>query len=174
MKISIGVPPGPQALATAIQAEELGYDRVWLYDSAALYEDIWVHLGLIAERTERIGLGTAVLVPNLRHVMTTASAIATIDRLAPGRLACAIGTGFTARLVLDQKALTWLDVRTYVLQLKALLRGEVVERWRSRDPSTCRSCYRPSDRRAPRSRERSPTVGWALRRPPNASIGRLR
>ncbi len=127
MKISIGVPPGPQALATAIQAEELGYDRVWLYDSAALYEDIWVHLGLIAERTERIGLGTAVLVPNLRHVMTTASAIATIDRLAPGRLACAIGTGFTARLVLDQKALPWSDVRTYVLQLKALLRGEVVE-----------------------------------------------
>jgi 5,10-methylenetetrahydromethanopterin reductase len=126
MKISIALPPGPRALATAVEAEELGYDRVWLYDSAAIYEDIWIHLALIAERTERIGLGTAVLVPNLRHVMTTASAIATIDRLAPGRLACAIGTGFTARLVLDQKALPWASVRTYVLQLQALLRGEVV------------------------------------------------
>jgi 5,10-methylenetetrahydromethanopterin reductase len=57
--------------------------------------------------------------------MTTASAIATIDRLAPGRLACAIGTGFTARLVLDQQALPWEQVRRYVLQLRALLRGEV-------------------------------------------------
>ncbi len=127
MKISIGVPPGPQSKKLALLAEELGYDRVWLYDSAALYEDIWVHLALIADSTERIGLGTAVLVPNLRHVMTTASAIATIDRLAPGRLACAIGTGFTARLVLDQKALHWKDVRLYVEQLRGLLRGEVVE-----------------------------------------------
>ena len=127
MKISIGMPPGPQARKTALLAEELGYDRIWLYDSAALYEDIWAHLALIADSTERIGLGTAVLVPNLRHVMTTASAIATIDRLAPGRLACAIGTGFTARLVLDQKAMPWKEVRRYVEQLQALLRGDVVE-----------------------------------------------
>ncbi len=127
MRISIGLPPGPQARRVAVLAEELGYDRVWLYDSAALYEDIWIHLGGIAEATERIGLGTAVLVPNLRHVMTTAAAIATIDRLAPGRLACAIGTGFTARLVLGQKALPWRTVRTYVEQLKGLLRGDVVE-----------------------------------------------
>jgi len=127
MKISIGVPPGPQAKALALRAEALGYDRIWLYDSAAIYEDVWIHLGLIAEATERIGLGTAVLVPNLRHVMTTASAIATIDRLAPGRLACALGTGYTARLVLGQRALPWKTVRRYVEQLRALLRGETVE-----------------------------------------------
>ena len=127
MKISIGLPPGPQSKKVALLAEELGYDRIWLFDSAALYEDIWAHLALIADSTQRIGLGTAVLVPNLRHVMTTASAIATIDRLAPGRLACAIGTGFTARLVLDQKALPWKDVRLYVEQLRGLLRGKVVE-----------------------------------------------
>jgi 5,10-methylenetetrahydromethanopterin reductase len=126
VKISIGVPPGPQARPLAVLAEELGYHRVWLYDSAALYEDVYVHLALIAESTRRIGLGTAVLVPNLRHVMTTASAIATIERLAPGRLVCAVGTGFTARLVLDQKPLPWRQVREWVLQLKGLLRGEVV------------------------------------------------
>jgi 5,10-methylenetetrahydromethanopterin reductase len=139
MKISIGVPPGPQAEALALRAEALGYDRIWLYDSASIYEDIWVHLGLIARATERIGLGTAVLVPNLRHVMTTASAIATIDRLAPGRLACAIGTGYTARVVLGQRALTWHFVRTYVEQLKGLLRGEVVEI----DGRPCQMVHRP-------------------------------
>ncbi|MFP6654087.1 MAG: LLM class flavin-dependent oxidoreductase [Myxococcota bacterium] len=127
MKISIGVPPGPQTKKLALLAEELGYERIWLFDSAALYEDIWAHLALIADATERIGLGTAVLVPNLRHVMTTASAVAMIERMAPGRLACAIGTGFTARMVLDQKPLLWKDVRLYVEQLRGLLRGEVVE-----------------------------------------------
>ena len=139
MKISIGVPPGPQARSLALRAEALGYDRIWLYDSASIYEDIWIHLGLIAEATERIGLGTAVLVPNLRHVMTTASAIATIDRLAPGRLACAIGTGYTARLVLGQRALTWKFVRRYVEQLRGLLRGEVVEI----DGKPCQMIHRP-------------------------------
>jgi 5,10-methylenetetrahydromethanopterin reductase len=139
MKISIGVPPGPQARDLAVRAEALGYDRIWLYDSAAIYEDIWIHLGLIAEATERIGLGTAVLVPNLRHVMTTASAIATIDRLAPGRLACAIGTGYTARLVLAQRALTWKFTRQYVEQLQGLLRGEVV----SIEGKPCQMIHRP-------------------------------
>jgi 5,10-methylenetetrahydromethanopterin reductase len=102
------------------------YSRVWLFDSAALYEDIWVWLALIAEHTE-IPLGTAVLVPNLRHVMTTASAIATIEGLAPGRLACGFGTGATARWVLGRDALSWATTRRYVEQLRALLRGEVVE-----------------------------------------------
>ncbi|MHA7835839.1 MAG: LLM class flavin-dependent oxidoreductase [bacterium] len=139
MKVSIGVPPGPQARDLAVRAEALGYDRIWLYDSAAIYEDLWIHLGLIAEATERIGLGTAVLVPNLRHVMTTASAIATIDRLAPGRLACAVGTGYTARLVLGRKALPWKTVRRYVEQLRALLRGEVTEI----DGRACQMIHRP-------------------------------
>jgi 5,10-methylenetetrahydromethanopterin reductase len=97
-----------------------------LFDSAALYEDIWVWLALVAEHTE-IQLGTAVLVPNLRHVMTTASAIATIEGLAPGRLACGFGTGATARWVLGKDALSWATTRRYLEQLRGLLRGEVVE-----------------------------------------------
>ena len=125
--VSIGLPPQPGATDLAVLAEDLGFERVWLYDSASLYEDIWVHLALIAERTSRIGLGTAVLVPNLRHVMTTASAVATVARMAPGRLAVAIGTGFTARLVMNKGALSWATTETYVRQLRGLLAGEVVD-----------------------------------------------
>jgi 5,10-methylenetetrahydromethanopterin reductase len=139
VKISIGTPPGPRVRELAIRAEELGYDGIWLFDSAAIYEDIWAHLALIADTTERIGLGTAVLVPNLRHVMTTASAIATIDRLAPGRLSCAIGTGYTARLILGKRALSWKLTREYVEQLKGLLRGEVV----TIDGERCQMIHRP-------------------------------
>jgi 5,10-methylenetetrahydromethanopterin reductase len=139
MKISLGTPPGPRARELARRAEQLGYDGIWLFDSAAIYEDVWAHLALIADATERIHLGTAVLVPNLRHVMATASAIATIDRLAPGRLACAIGTGYTARLILGKPALSWKTTRAYVEQLKGLLRGEVV----TIDGERCQMIHRP-------------------------------
>jgi 5,10-methylenetetrahydromethanopterin reductase len=139
MKISICVPPGPQVTRLAVHAEELGYDRIWMFDSAALYEDIWIHLARTADATRTIGLGTAVLVPNLRHVMTTASAIATVERLAPGRLACALGTGYTARKVLGQDAVRWSTLRRYVEQLRGLLRGEVVEI----DGRPCQMIHRP-------------------------------
>jgi 5,10-methylenetetrahydromethanopterin reductase len=139
MKISLGTAPGPQARELALHAEVLGYDGIWLYDSAAIYEDIWAHLALIADATERIGLGTAVLVPNLRHVMATASAIATVERIAPGRLVCAIGTGYTARLILGKRPLTWKLTREYVEQLQGLLRGEVV----AIEGQRCQMIHRP-------------------------------
>ena len=75
MKISCGLQPCLEVVEQAQLAEELGYDRAWLYDSPAIYGDIWVALARVAERTERIGLGTAVLVPSLRSVIATASAM---------------------------------------------------------------------------------------------------
>jgi 5,10-methylenetetrahydromethanopterin reductase len=89
-----------------------------------LYPDVWVTLARAAERTERIGLGPAVLVPSLRHPMTNAAAIATLSDLAPGRLAVAIGAGFTGRYVVGQRPMKWSEVADYVRVLKALLRGE--------------------------------------------------
>lgn len=126
MQLSVGIPPGPHTLERALLAQDLGYDRVWLYDSAALYEDVWIWMARLAEHTD-LDLGTAVLVPNLRHVMTTASAIATVERMAPGRLACGFGTGATARWVLNKRALSWKTTRRYLEQLRGLLRGEVVD-----------------------------------------------
>ena len=126
VKLSVAMPPGPKSVELAKLAEDLGYDRIWFYDSAALYEDIWITLARVADATS-IKIGTAVLVPNLRHVMTTASAIATIERIAPGRLACGWGTGATARWVLNQKALSWASVQRYLTQLRGLLNGETVE-----------------------------------------------
>ncbi|MBU6328459.1 MAG: LLM class flavin-dependent oxidoreductase [Acidobacteria bacterium] len=125
MEISIGVVPGPDAVRRAQLAEDLGFSRVWLYDSAAIYEDIWMNLTAIVAATS-IDVGTAVLVPNLRHVMTTATAIATLERMAPGRLTAAFGTGLTARWVLGKPALSWATLRTYVEQLHGLLRGDTV------------------------------------------------
>jgi 5,10-methylenetetrahydromethanopterin reductase len=105
-------------------AERLGYRRAWCYDSPALYADVWMTLARAAERTSVIGLGPGVLIPHLRHVMTNAAAIATLEALAPGRVAVAIGSGFTGRLAMGQRPHSWKAVREYVLTLRALLRGE--------------------------------------------------
>ena len=127
MDISCAFPPGPDVVDHVVAAESLGYERAWLYDSPALYPDVWVALAQVAERTDRIGLGPAVLIPSLRHVLTQATAIATLESLAPGRTAAAIGTGFTGRMTLGQKPLPWSEVEEYVRQLRALLAGEQVE-----------------------------------------------
>jgi 5,10-methylenetetrahydromethanopterin reductase len=127
MLISCAFPPSPRAADYVVEAEHLGFERAWMFDSPALYGDVWVCLALAAVRTERIGLGPAVLVPNLRHPLAQASAITTLEQLAPGRLAVAIGTGFTGRYAMGQKPLTWAWTREYIAQLRALLRGEKVE-----------------------------------------------
>jgi 5,10-methylenetetrahydromethanopterin reductase len=85
-----------------VLAEELGYARVWIFDSAPLWEDPFAHLALAAIRTTRIGLATAVLIPTQRSVMAMASAIATIARLSGDRFRACFGTGGTARWTLGQ------------------------------------------------------------------------
>ncbi|GIU88359.1 MAG: 5,10-methylenetetrahydromethanopterin reductase [Acidimicrobiia bacterium] len=127
MQISCGFPPSPGHVEHVVEAERLGYARAWMFDSPALYGDVWTILGIAALRTDRIGLGPAVLVPNLRHPLAQASAIATLEQLAPGRAAAAIGTGFTGRMAMGQRPLTWEHTRRYVEQVRALLRGERVE-----------------------------------------------
>ena len=113
-------------------AERIGYERAWFYDSPALYPDVWVQMCRAAERTERIGLGPAVQVPNLRHPMTNAAAIATLVDLAGAeRVAVAIGSGFTGRLTLGQRPLPWTHVRGYVEVVRGLLAGDTVE-WEGR------------------------------------------
>jgi 5,10-methylenetetrahydromethanopterin reductase len=98
-----------------------------VYDSPALYGDVWVALARIVEATERIGVATGVAVPILRHPVVTASAIATVEDLAPGRVAVAFGTGFTARLAMGKRAMRWADLARYLETVRALLRGEVVD-----------------------------------------------
>lgn len=127
IQLSCGLPPCRDAVRLARHAEALGYARVWVYDSPALYGDVWMALARIAEATERIGLGPGVMVPSLRHVLVTASAIASLEELAPGRSIVAVGTGFTARMALGQRPLPWKQVETYLRSLRGLLRGETVK-----------------------------------------------
>jgi 5,10-methylenetetrahydromethanopterin reductase len=127
MDISCAFAPCTHTPAHIAEAERLGYARAWVYDSPALYPDVWATLALAADRTSTIGLGPAVLIPSLRHPMVNAAAIAGLAAIAPGRVAVAVGSGFTGRYTMGQKPLRWSLVEQYVAALRALLRGETVE-----------------------------------------------
>lgn len=124
MDISCAFAPSSSTPDHVAIAEQLGYSRAWCYDSPALYPDVWMALATAAARTSRIGLGPAVLIPSLRHPMVNAAAIAGLADLAPGRVAAAIGAGFTGRYTLGQQPMRWADVEEYVRVLRRLLSGE--------------------------------------------------
>jgi 5,10-methylenetetrahydromethanopterin reductase len=123
LEMSCGLPPSPQFADLAVLAEELGYRRVWIFDSAPFWEDPFVHLALAAQRTTRVGLSTAVLVPAQRSPMAAASAIATIARVSKGRFRACFGTGFTARRAIGQRPWTLRALKEYVDTVRALLAG---------------------------------------------------
>jgi 5,10-methylenetetrahydromethanopterin reductase len=127
MDISCAFATSSDSPAHVELAETLRYKRAWLYDSPALYPDVWMVLSRCAERTSRIGLGPGVLVPSLRHPMVNAAAIAELVGQAPGRVVVAIGSGFTGRLALGERPMPWRQVADYVRCLRALLAGETGE-----------------------------------------------
>ena len=122
MKISAQFATSLHSPAHIAVAEQLGYDRAWLFDTPHESPDVWMMLALAAKRTATIGLGPGVLVPTLRHPMVNASAAAALAALAPGRVAVAFGTGFAGARALGAAPATWSYLRDYVRAFRALLR----------------------------------------------------
>ena len=79
------------------RAEELGFSHAWFYDTQMLNADPFVAMAAAAMVTEKIHLGTGVLIPANRIAPVTANALASLNTLAPGRIHLGISTGFTAR-----------------------------------------------------------------------------
>jgi alkanesulfonate monooxygenase SsuD/methylene tetrahydromethanopterin reductase-like flavin-dependent oxidoreductase (luciferase family) len=79
----------------AKHAEQAGFDSVWVGDSLLARprgEPVTLLAG-VAGATSRVELGTAVLLPLLRHPLSLAHQLATLDRIAKGRLIVAVGPG---------------------------------------------------------------------------------
>ena len=111
------LPPGPRTPEYALLAEHLGFRAVWCPEVPAFGHDIWITLARIAEKTNRIKFGPSVLIPSYRHPMAQASAIATLEQIAPGRLMVGFGTGFTGRAGMGKKPLSLASMRTHIAQV---------------------------------------------------------
>jgi alkanesulfonate monooxygenase SsuD/methylene tetrahydromethanopterin reductase-like flavin-dependent oxidoreductase (luciferase family) len=92
-RIMEGQPETASLLALAEHAEALGFDSVWVGDSllARPRHDPLTLLAAVAARTQKIQMGTAVLLPALRNPVVLAHQVATLDRIAEGRLILGVG-----------------------------------------------------------------------------------
>jgi len=79
----------------AVRAEEMGFDSVWAGDSllARPRAEPLTLLAGVATCTDRVELGTAVLLPSLRNAEQLAQATGTLDALSGGRFIFGVGAG---------------------------------------------------------------------------------
>lgn len=80
-------------LDLAARAEALGYASLWIGDSvtARPRHDPLTLLAAVAARVPRVMLGSAVLLPALRNPVLLAHQLATLDRIAEGRVILGVG-----------------------------------------------------------------------------------
>jgi probable F420-dependent oxidoreductase len=113
MKVGVWVPncrhlATPEIIrATAVRAERLGYESVWVSDHVVVPNanvanfgqavfDPLVTLGVVAGATSRVRLGTTVLVLPYRNAVVTAKMLASLDALSGGRVVFGVGAGWVA------------------------------------------------------------------------------
>ena len=132
MKFDIGIlasQPLPVIVRQVQLAESLGFDTAWITDTHLVCRELWVTLTACATATSRIRLGPGITVPHTRHISVTASAIATLHELAPGRLVLGVGTGGSASETMGLSVARTARVATLESMahaLKHLLRGESI------------------------------------------------
>jgi probable F420-dependent oxidoreductase len=91
--------------ATAAQAEQLGYDSVWVSDHVVVPNpnvrnfgeavfDPFVTLAVVAGATSRVRLGTTVLIIPYRNPVVTAKMVSSLDALSGGRVILGVGVGW--------------------------------------------------------------------------------
>src|SRR5262249_60047777 len=78
-------------------ADRSGYDAVWVGDSIVAKPrlEAVTTLAYLAGITERVRLGTAVLLPALRHPVVLANELATVDHMSRGRVVLGLGVGWS-------------------------------------------------------------------------------
>jgi probable F420-dependent oxidoreductase len=92
---------------TAVRAEQLGYDSVWVSDHVVTplanivnfgetIFDPLVTLAVVAGATSRVRLGTTVLIVPYRNAVVTAKMVSSLDALSGGRVILGVGAGWVA------------------------------------------------------------------------------
>ena len=84
-------------------------------------------MALVAQQTQRLRIGTGVVVPGLHLAPVAANSIAMINRLAPGRCFIGLGTGNTAMRMLGHPPAKVAEFKEFIRVVGALLRGEEVD-----------------------------------------------
>jgi alkanesulfonate monooxygenase SsuD/methylene tetrahydromethanopterin reductase-like flavin-dependent oxidoreductase (luciferase family) len=111
----------------ARRADAAGYDAVWVGDSIVAKPrlEAVTTLAYLAGITSRVRLGTAVLLPALRHPVVLANEIANVDQISRGRVVLGLGVGWSLPAAEREWAACGADHKRRVRRLE-----EHVELWR--------------------------------------------
>jgi 5,10-methylenetetrahydromethanopterin reductase len=121
-----GTQPMPRLMRLIQDIEAAGFDGAGILDSQLLSRDAFVVLGQAAAHTRRMALFPAVTNPFTRHASVLASAIQTVEELAPGRVRFVIGTGYTSASTIGRAPGTLAEMRDCIKAVKGLLAGKTV------------------------------------------------
>ena len=127
MQFGIAIPTTADSWRLVRRAEELGFTNAWFFDTQMLSADPFVAMAAAAMKTTRIKLGTGVLIPSNRIAPVAATAFASLNKLAPGRIVFGVSTGFTGRRTMGLGAVKLADMEEYIRVIQALWRGETVD-----------------------------------------------
>jgi 5,10-methylenetetrahydromethanopterin reductase len=127
MQFGIAIPTAADSWRLVRRAEELGFSNAWFFDTQMLSADPFVAMAAAAMKTGKIRLGTGVLIPSNRIAPVAANALASLNKLAPGRIDFGVSTGFTGRRTMGLPAIKLADMAEYIRVVQALWRGETVE-----------------------------------------------
>jgi 5,10-methylenetetrahydromethanopterin reductase len=124
MDYGITIPGTADSWRLAVHAERRGFHSVRFWDSPLVAGDVFVHAGAAAAHTDRIRIGTGVYVPWTREPSVTASAFASLNTLAPGRIELCAGTGRTSRRTHGLRAHPLSEFGDHMRAVMAMLRGD--------------------------------------------------
>ena len=122
-----GTAPMPDLVRFIQSIEAAGFDGAGILDSQLLSRDTFVVLGQAAAHTSRMTLFPAVTNPFTRHASVLASAIQTVEELAPGRVKFVIGTGYTSASTIGRAPGTLAEMRACIQSVRELLAGKSVD-----------------------------------------------
>ena len=110
------------------EAESVGFDWLGVADSQSVFRELYVALTLAALHTTRVRVGPLVTNPLTRHLVVTASAIASVDEVSAGRAALGLGSGDSAIYTIGAPPATLAGLEEAIVTLGRLTGGEPIER----------------------------------------------
>jgi alkanesulfonate monooxygenase SsuD/methylene tetrahydromethanopterin reductase-like flavin-dependent oxidoreductase (luciferase family) len=102
-------------------AEELGFGTLWIPNSR-YYQDMWVASAFVATLTSHVRIGTFILDPFSTSAIVAATAAASLDLVAEGRLVLAVGAGSASRVINPQGRHKPVEtIRNFISEIRAQL-----------------------------------------------------
>lgn len=134
--------------------EDLGYDRIYVYDDLMFYSSSQI-LPLIAEHTHKIEVGPCLVNGYYRHPAIIAQEAAFLEEMAPGRSVLGIGRGafFDFYNMENSEEHTRIGVLETTQQVNRLLLGNTEELYGTRFQATSKAFLR-----VPRPANKVPVV----------------